>query len=131
PELSARSADRLLLFYDCVVAENDRQNLTRLVDPAAFWEGHVEDVKELLRAEILDNPAMDLGSGVGVPGLLAAALDDQRWVLAESEGRKAEFLRETAKKLGVGDHVEVFSGRGEEYLANNRVKSITARAVGP
>lgn len=131
PELCSDRAQMLLSFYKCVVEENEHQNLTRLIEPEAFWEGHVEDVRAVLAADILDYPAMDLGSGVGVPGLLAAALSEGRWILAESETRKAEFLRSTAEKLGLSSRVEVFAGRAEVFLQSRGVFSVTARAVGP
>ncbi len=128
--LSPEQQDRLVLFYDLVVDENSRQNLTRLISPVDFLEGHVFDGFELLKTGVLDFPAMDLGSGVGVPGLLMAILGTGPWVLAESEGRKAEFLERAVRELGLKD-VQVYGGRAEAYLKSKSVKTVVARAVGP
>src|SRR5579884_2712123 len=86
PELAVVRHELVVRFYRLVLAENEKQNLTRLTSPKEFIEGHVLDVRALLKSGLLSFPAMDLGSGGGVPGLLAAATSDDQWVLAESEG---------------------------------------------
>lgn len=130
PELSSAHVERVVRFYGLVLAENEVQNLTRLISPKDFLLGHVLDVKELISSGLVQYPAMDLGSGGGVPGLLAAAIDVGTWILAESEGRKAAFLKSAVERLELSN-VEVFAGRGEEFLRNSEVLSIVARAVGP
>src|SRR5689334_13119039 len=90
--ISSKTKDQLVQFYRLVCEENSHQNLTRLISPEDFLRGHVLDVVELLKLNFLQYPALDLGSGLGVPGLLAALLYPEKWVLIESEGRKAEFL---------------------------------------
>jgi 16S rRNA (guanine527-N7)-methyltransferase len=117
-------------FRDLILDENSRQNLTRLLEPRDFFEGHVRDSVELLNAGWMSYPAMDLGSGAGVPGLLCGILEPKEWILCESEIRKATFLADAVQKLGLGDQVEVFSGRAEEFLRKRRVETIVARAVG-
>ena len=44
---------------------------------------------------------------------------------------KAEFLRRASEFLGLGSEVDVFAGRAEDFLRNNRVETVVARAVGP
>jgi 16S rRNA (guanine527-N7)-methyltransferase len=129
PELSPSQKRGVVRFYELLLAENEVQNLTRLISPKDFLEGHLLDVKELLVSGLVKYPAMDLGSGGGVPGLLAAVIQGESWVLADSEGRKATFLMAAAEKLGLAN-VQVFSGRGEEFLKRGSVGSVVARAVG-
>lgn len=134
PQLPTEARERVLQFQSLLEAENKVQNLTRLVSGQDFWDGHVRDVQELINAQMVEYPAMDMGSGCGVPGLLHAAITGSaqgRWVLAESEGHKAEFLKRAVEALGLAKNVEVFSGRAENYLRDHRVNSIVARAVGP
>jgi 16S rRNA (guanine527-N7)-methyltransferase len=130
PSLSPIQFEKIGQFYDLVVAENEIQNLTRLISPSDFVSGHVLDVIELSDSGVVDFPAMDLGSGVGVPGLLSAIVDEKQWLLTDSEGRKAEFLRSSAEKLGLSN-VQVFGKRAEDVLKTTSVSSIVARAVGP
>lgn len=130
PELSEGQRARVARFYELVCAENEVQNLTRLISPRDFIEGHVLDVKALLSSGLVSYPAMDLGSGGGVPGLLAAAIGLNPWILVDSEGRKAEFLGRAAREIGLS-HVQSFGKRAEEVLRNVEVNSVVARAVGP
>lgn len=60
-------------------------------------------------------PALDLGSGGGVPGLvLAAEGGERRWTLVEANQRRCSFLVEAVAALALEDRVEVVSGRAEE-----------------
>jgi 16S rRNA (guanine(527)-N(7))-methyltransferase RsmG len=130
PELSEDQRSRVVRFYELVCVENEIQNLTRLISPQDFVEGHVLDVKALRESGLVSFPAMDLGSGGGVPGLLYAAIDPNPWILVDSEGRKADFLTRAAKELEL-PHVLAFGKRAEEILRNTAVESVVARAVGP
>jgi 16S rRNA (guanine527-N7)-methyltransferase len=127
--LSSEVVGLIARYRDIVIAGNERQNLTRLTSPTDFFDGHVRDVLEMMSSGLVCYPAMDLGSGAGVPGILAAIMGSGQWVLAESEGRKAEFLREAVANLGLSG-VSVFAGRGEQYLRSARVESVVAKAVG-
>ena len=129
PTLTGDLVLRISQFRELVLAENEVQNLTRLISPHDFLEGHVLDVWELLKSGLLRFPAMDLGSGVGVPGLLAAIFGSGPWILCESEGRKAEFLKRTVAELGLSA-VSVFAERGEDVLRSQKVESVVVRAVG-
>lgn len=122
---------RILQFYQIVLAENEVQNLTRLTSPSDFFLGHLWDVLELNRLGWVGFPAMDLGTGGGVPGIPMAILGGGQWVLADSEKKKAEYLQRAVDNLGLSEQVRVFAGRAEDFLKNNSVDSIVVRAVGP
>ncbi len=119
---------KVVLFRERLLQENERQNLTRITEPQEFYDLNLVDVQELLTSGFLSYPAMDLGSGSGVPGLLAAIFEEKPWVLVESERKKADFLRRMVMELGL-KHVTVFGGRAEEYLEQSAVSSVVARAV--
>ena len=125
------AAEKLVLYRELVLKENEAQNLTRLLSPRDFFEGHMVDCIELVKSGLLDHRMLDLGSGVGVPGVPCAILEPHTdWVLCESEGRKADFLTQTGGALGLLN-VRVFRGRAENWLATNSRDTIIARAVGP
>lgn len=128
--LDLPTVERLERFYGLLRAEGEVQNLTRLETPEEFVDGHVWDCFELLRSGLVGWPALDLGSGAGVPGLLCAILRPDRWILAESERRKADFLHRAVEGLGL-PHVSVQARRAEEVLETENVESVVARAVGP
>ncbi len=131
PDLSTEVQDKVCRYYEMVLAENEVQNLTRMSTPRDFYEGHVLDVQELLKSKMMDFPAVDLGSGAGVPGLLAAIINpEDRWTLVDSEKKKAEFLSRAEKELELSN-VVVRGIRIEEYLKTKSCESVVIRAVGP
>ncbi len=96
------------------------QRVVNLVAPSTLddiWHRHFADSAQLaaLVHERMAQPAtgsapriwLDLGSGAGFPGLVAALLLQDacdatwRFHLVESHGRKCAFLREVARKCGV------------------------------
>lgn len=131
--LSPEQRQKVFNFYQILVKENEVQNLTRLTSPPEFVEGHLIDVLELMKSRFLvDAQAIDLGSGGGVPGLLAALLDEKGWILVEAEKRKAEFLKQASHQLGLDEKVSVFAQRIEDFLSSQtQSRPIVARAVGP
>ena len=70
---------------------------------------------------------IDLGSGAGFPGLAIKIWAPRiRLSLIESNQKKATFLREVARSLGLAD-VNVFGERAERFPGSARV--VTLRAV--
>jgi 16S rRNA (guanine527-N7)-methyltransferase len=130
PGLNQDAVARVVRFQDLLARENEVQNLTRLIEPKDFVEGHFQDVVELARSGLVSYPALDLGSGCGVPGLLSACASENEWLLVDSEARKADFLQRAVSDLGLG-HVKVKAGRAEAVLKAAKVESVVARAVGP
>jgi 16S rRNA (guanine527-N7)-methyltransferase len=130
-----------------VLSANERLNLTRIVAPRDVAVKHVLDsvlpwrrwleLAEAQRssatASSLSRPftVVDLGSGAGWPGVpLALLLPDARVTLVESTGKKAAFLEQTVRELGLAN-VAVANARAEEWLAGAPpVDVVTARAVG-
>ncbi|MCC7440121.1 MAG: class I SAM-dependent methyltransferase [Bdellovibrionales bacterium] len=132
PELSGEQVARAAAFREALELENSRQNLTRLVGPEGFVEGHLRDVVELERSGALQAGGryVDLGSGGGVPGLLSSLLYGRRWILVEAERQKAEFLSQRVEGWAMHD-TEVIHGRIESILARlGPVSGIAVRAVG-
>lgn len=123
--------EKLVRFYDLAIQESETQNLSTMMAPKEFFEGHVLDSAELLEFGDLGAVCMDLGSGMGVPGVVCAVLGSSRWVLVESEKNKADFLSRVCTELGLmGERADVFYGRGEDFLKTKHVDCVVARAVG-
>ena len=76
---------------------------------------------------------LDVGSGGGLPGLVIAMTQPQIDVhLLEATGKKARFLEDVARELGLA--VEVHHGRAEELARPPLADTfdvVTARAVAP
>jgi len=133
-ELRSDQIDRIVAFREAVLVENEIQNLTRLTTPKDFYEGHVLDVIHLEKSGLLELPALDLGAGMGVPGVLHAIIyapvGKKTWISCDSEGKKADFSRRMIDQFHLSG-VSAAPVRGEEVLGTQSVSSVIARAVGP
>jgi 16S rRNA (guanine527-N7)-methyltransferase len=131
-ELDPASVPRLERLRALVLEANERLNLTRITDESAFLEKHVLD--SLLGMEGAPGEAswVDIGSGGGFPGLaIAIARPRSRVLLVEAIHKKATFLEEAARALGLGN-VEVAADRAEDAARKRRDSFDRAalRAVG-
>lgn len=71
---------------------------------------------------------LDLGSGAGFPGLPIQLLHPEMTVtVAESQGKKASFLREAVRTLGLKS--EVWAARIESMAPERRFEIVALRAV--
>lgn len=121
---------------DAYVALLDKwQATTNLVAPAtleAVWTRHVADSAQLVAlAPESAKVWVDLGSGGGFPGLVVAAMlhGRARVHLVESVAKKAAFLREAARAMGVA--VDVHAARAEAVVAGMTADVVSARALAP
>lgn len=107
---------------------NARTNLTAIRDPEQLVQRQIGE--SLFAARFVDIPGtlMDFGSGGGFPGIpLQIALPTLRVTLAESQGKKASFLREALRSLGL--NAEVWSSRVESMPADRVFGVVAMRAV--
>jgi 16S rRNA (guanine527-N7)-methyltransferase len=95
---------------------------------------HIEDsLRALPLVESLpDGPAVDVGSGAGLPGIpLAVAGSPRDWRLLEPRHKRAGFLEEAVRELEL-EHVEVIRATAEdEAQGERRYRIATARALAP
>ena len=139
-ELEALSIDApmealLRNYLERLLETNRAFNLTAITEPAEAWSKHVLDSLSLLpdlRELAAGSSVVDVGSGGGLPALpLAITLPALRFTLLEATAKKARFLEQTARELGLGnvhvvcDRAESF-GRGPE---RERFHAATSRAV--
>lgn len=122
---------QLSVYLDLLVKWNARTNLTAIRSPEEMVQRHFGE--SLFAAQNLGDPLpetlLDLGSGAGFPGLPMGLFHPQiRVTLAESQNKKATFLREVIRTLGIGN-VEVWAGRIEGMPKDQRFDTVTLRAV--
>jgi 16S rRNA (guanine527-N7)-methyltransferase len=123
-------ADSLASYLQLLYAWNRRMNLTAVRDPREMVGLHLPEC--LLAAQLLPaGPAtvLDYGSGAGLPGIPAAALrGDLTFSLAESQAKKAAFLREAIRHIPL-PNAEVWTGRVEAMEHERRFDAVILRAV--
>ena len=126
-------APRLLAYLALLDRWNKTYNLTAIRDPREMVTRHLLD--SLAMHPFVDDLAArggalaDLGTGPGLPGIpLAIAKPGLRVTLVESNGKKARFLREAVRTLGLGN-AEVAESRIEALDRPGAFDAITARAL--
>src|SRR5580692_5764914 len=129
-EVPATILPQLSTYLDLLLKWNARTNLTAIRDPEEIVRRHFGE--GLFAATHLDpdtTTLLDFGSGAGFPGLPIALLrPDIHVTLAESQNKKATFLRETIRTLSL-PNAEVWAARVETLPANRQFRIVTLRAV--
>jgi 16S rRNA (guanine527-N7)-methyltransferase len=118
---------QLGVYLALLLKWNARTNLTAIRDAEEMVRRHFgESLFCGLHLPTEATTVLDLGSGAGFPGLPIQLLrPDLRVTLAESQHKKASFLREAVRTLGL--ETEVWAGRAE--LLEQRFSVVTLRAV--
>lgn len=126
--LSPALAPRLLDYLSLLERWNKTYNLTAIRDPREMLVKHLLD-SLAMHAFVDDQRLADLGTGPGLPGIpLAIAKPQLRVSLVESNGKKARFLREAVRQLGLGN-ARVLESRAEAVDEPGQYDLITARAL--
>ncbi len=136
PLLRVRSTPELLrslsIYLDLLLQWNAKTNLTAIRDPAEIVQRHFGEslfaglcLRTVLR---VGATLLDYGSGAGFPGLpMQLLLPEVKVVLAESQGKKAAFLREAVRKLELTS--TVWARRISEMPEAEQFECVTMRAV--
>lgn len=147
------SPEQMRMFeglYQAVLAGNRRLNLTRITEPAAFWEKHLWDSLRGIRPFL--TPALagetplirplppgarviDIGTGAGFPGVpIAIACPQWSVTLLDSTRKKLAFVASLGPVLGLGnitplaERVEIVGQRPSD---REQYDLAVIRAVGP
>lgn len=119
--------DQMLAYVDLVLRFRKVLNLTSISSPNVFNTRFVEPSTAL--AEFLPETGrmLDIGSGMGVPGIpLLICKPGLHGVLVERRKKRAEFLKHVVRELGLS--AEVY-GESVEDLDCLHVDVCVARAV--
>lgn len=125
--LDPETAARFDRYAALLLRWNTRINLTAIRDEAGILSRHF--VESIACARALPHriaTLLDFGSGAGFPGIpIALCRPEIAVTLAESQMKKAAFLREAVRSLGIS--VNVHSARAETL--GSRFDCVTLRAV--
>lgn len=126
-------AEPLLAYLALLMRWNKTYNLTAVRDPHEMVSKHLLD--SLAMHPFLDDLAArggtlaDLGTGPGLPGIpLSIVKPGLRVTLVESNGKKARFMREAIRQLGLSG-ARVAESRIEALDEPGAYDAITARAL--
>jgi 16S rRNA (guanine527-N7)-methyltransferase len=122
-------ADPLLAYLALMQRWNQAYNLTAIRDPREMLVKHLLDSLSLV-PQVQGGSLADIGTGPGLPGIpLAIALPQLKVALVESNGKKARFLRQAVRELGLSN-VRVLESRAEAVAEPGAFDCLSSRAFG-
>ena len=120
--------EQVRVYLELLLHWNARTNLTALRRPEEILQRQIGE--SLFAAQFVPSGGslLDFGSGAGFPGLpIQWMRPNVHVLLAESQGKKASFLREAARTLQLP--CEVWAGRVEELPEERTFDVVAMRAV--
>lgn len=123
------SREALVAHYVELLRSNAvSQNLIATSTVPEIWTRHIVDSAQLLDHAPVEGTWLDIGSGAGLPGLVAAILRDAPVELVEPRKLRTAFLADVGEALGL-QNVVVQTAKVER--TNGLAAVISARAVAP
>lgn len=128
----------LAIYFELLALWNQKINLTgfSLDQPTdnAIDRLFIEPLMVAKRLQHRVKAMVDIGSGGGSPAIpMALALSPAQTVLVEAKSRKAVFLKEVARALGLSERIDVRDARFEDLAKapqfSGRFDLVTIRAV--
>lgn len=123
-------------YYQLLVQENKRYNLTRIISPENVLEEHFLDslIGFHKAANRTGERLLDLGSGAGFPGIpLKIYLSDLKLTVVDASQKKINFLRLLISELELSK-ITLRHKRAEDLGRGKERESyswVTARALAP
>lgn len=131
-DVSRETLEKLEVFSGVIQKWNPKINLVSKRSLEDLWIRHIVDSIQVFKTAPKDVSSwVDIGSGGGFPGVVAAIVGSQenpntQFTLIESDQRKSAFLRNAGRECGV--NLKVISKRIEEVEPQN-ADILSARAL--
>ena len=126
--------DKLQKYYEILITENQKYNLTAIIKQEDVYLKHFYDSLTLTKIVDLNTQSLcDIGTGAGFPGIvLKIVYPTLKVTLLDSTEKKCKFLQKVIDSLELKD-IEVINERAEIFSKENREKYdiVTSRAVAP
>ncbi|HVF42408.1 MAG TPA: RsmG family class I SAM-dependent methyltransferase [Pyrinomonadaceae bacterium] len=120
---------RLGDYFEAVARWNSRLHLVAPCAPAEFATRHALESLVALPHIPKGSAFVDVGSGAGLPAIpCLVAREDLSATLVESSQKKAVYLRETLRELGLSERARVVAERFEK-VTPPRAAALTCRAL--
>jgi len=133
-EITKKQLKDLEKYYQILVEENKKYNLTAITEEHDVYLKHFYDSLTLTKIVDLNNQyLLDIGTGAGFPGLvLKIMFPNLKIDLLDSTNKKCMFLQYVIDILEL-TNIKVINARAEEYAKDVREKYdiVTSRAVAP
>lgn len=133
--LTPEMTDAMFAHHGLMVETNAQFNLTRITEPeSAAVKLFADSLAPLAWSQstgVNITTLLDIGTGAGFPAVpLAIARPGWQVTAIDSTGKKAAFVRDAAKSIGI-NNLRSEHARAEQWRASKRFDLVTLKAVGP
>ena len=131
--LSEKQINRFIIYYNFLIEENKKYNLTNITQQEEVIIKHFIDSALGVNLIKKNSTVIDVGTGAGFPGLVLKILrEDIKLTLLDSLQKRINFLNTLLIKLDIKDVITVHA-RCEDYCVSHRESFDIAlsRAVAP
>lgn len=132
-ELTDSNIEKINNYYNILIEENNKYNLTNIVDYEEFFIKHVLDSALPINLIEKNKNIVDIGCGAGFPSVIFSILREDLKILGiDSVNKKTNFINIVKEKLNLkninAEHIRI-----EDYAKKYREKIniVTGRAVAP
>ena len=128
-KLTNEQTSKLEKFYNILVEENKKINLTRIIEKKDIYLKHFYDSLTITKVVNLEetNTLCDVGTGAGFPGIvLKIVYPNLNVILIDSLLKRVNYLNQTIEKLNL-KNIKAIHTRSEDYKGEFDV--VTSRAV--
>ena len=133
-KLTAEQLDKFEKYYEILITENEKYNLTAITKKEDVYLKHFYDSLTLTKIiDLKDQSLCDIGTGAGFPGIvLKIVYPTLKVTLLDATEKKCKFLQKIINSLNLKD-IKVINERAEIFSKVNREKYdiVTSRAVAP
>lgn len=115
-ELNKHKEDQFICYYNFLVQENNKYNLTSLISFDDVFEKHFYDSLSIMfNYDISNLYVLDVGSGAGFPSMPLKIFNESiKLDILDATSKKMSFIEQLAKQLKLED-VNTIVSRAEEY----------------
>ena len=128
-KLNENQKQTLEKLYQILIKENEKINLTRIVEKEDVYLKHFYDSLTIVKVVNLTkvNTLCDVGTGAGFPGIvLKIVYPHLKVTLVDSLLKRVKYLNKTIKKLQL-ENIEAIHTRSEDYKGEFDI--VVSRAV--
>lgn len=129
-EISENQYLQLHSYYELLVSENEKYNLTNIKNIDEVFEKHFFDSISIVRMlDLSDKTILDIGAGAGFPLLPVKIYQNNiKATLLDATLKKVNFINMVIKQLKL-NNIETINARAEDI--DKKYDVIVARAVAP
>ena len=114
--LSSKQLEQFHLYYQWLIQENDKYNLTAITKMEEVYEKHFYDsLSPLFVSSLTGKRVLDVGAGAGFPSIPLKIMDPSiSLYVMDATAKKVAFVQQVAKQMPLQE-VTTLVARAEEY----------------